>query len=263
VWSYFEVDRRVGQDLYRTSFLGRTRFADVFTVTIHTVHETSLEVSRPTGGGLVVEVEGAWPLMDLPLEVRLPWTGRREPLGTVRVDRRGRATLTDPPGGAFDLILAGRPARTPSPVRVEVWAGWDTSSLVRVRRPIVASTLAPLPPAPTLTLTPEPVGVDGAATATVTGAEARASYVLVARWTCANGTPGESDLSAQLDPAGPGVLRAAVELRQVALERFDPACAGPAPAPTLGATLELRRFEARSRRQEVAAMAAVTLSAPR
>jgi hypothetical protein len=56
LWSYFEVDRRIGPTLYRTSFVGRTRLADVFTVTVRSVHEISLRVSRPSAGGLVVAI---------------------------------------------------------------------------------------------------------------------------------------------------------------------------------------------------------------
>ena len=262
VWSYFEVDRRIGPTLYRMSFLGRTRYADVYNITVHRVHEITLRASRPSAGGLVVAVQGAWPLMDLPLEMKLPWSSRRESLGTVRTDRRGRGELNDPPGGALDLVLAGRPAGTASPVRVEVWAGWDTSSLVRSRRPLRTSTAILLPPAPVLSVIPGPVGADGAATATVTGAEAGAAYALVARWTCTSGAPGARELFVQFDPAGPGTLRAGVELRSVAFERFDPACAGPAPGPTLGIALELRRLSAGGQGHEVAATAAVTLSSP-
>jgi hypothetical protein len=262
VWSYFEVDRRIGPTLYRTSFVGRTRYADVYNVTVHRVHEITLRASRPSAGGLVVAVHGAWPLTDLPLEIRPPWNRFRESLGTVRTDRRGRGELNDPSGGALDRALAGRPAGTASPVRVQVWAGWDTSSLVRSRRPIMTSTAIPLPPAPGLSVSPGPVGADGAATATVTGAEAGAAYALVARWTCTGGAPGTRELFAQFDPAGPGTLRAGVELRSVAFERFDPACAGPAPGPTLGIALELRRLSAGGQGYEIAATADVTLSSP-
>jgi hypothetical protein len=261
VWSYFEVDRRVGATLYRTSFIGRTRYADVYNITVHRVYEISLSVSRPGGGGVVVDVRGAWPLTDLPLEVKVPWSDRREPLGTVRTDRRGRGTLTDPPGGALDLLLARRPAGTSSPVRIQVWAGWDTSSLVRHRRPLRADTTIPLAPAPVLSVAPEPVGVDGVASATVTGAEPGAFYGLSARWTCAAGAPGTRELSVQFDPVGPRVLRAGLELRSVAFERFDPACAGTSSGPNLGITVELRRF-ANGSASEVVATAPVTLTTP-
>lgn len=217
----------------------------------------TLKASRPPEGGLVVDVGDYWPLTDVDLEVRVPGLRFFEGLGRARTDRAGRARFGDPPGGALDRLLLNRPKNAGSPLTVTVSAGENMSSFVKIRRRFTATATFAPPPPPVIAVVPNPVGPDGAATVTVTSAEPGGTYELVARWRCEIGTTDEATLGTELQPAGPGTLQASVSLRSTAALRFDPDCAGAAPAATLPVTVELRRS---GRQRGAAAAADVSLS---
>ena len=234
VWSYFELDRRVGGQLRRTSFLGRTKVGDVVEFTVAQVRKPRLALSRPADGGLVVALTGWFPLADVPLTLSLGSDplSRSVELGTGRTDRRGALAFRDPPFGVVDELAARR-----VPVTATVRAPELYDSLVkrspRVRATVLITTV-PTPPPPTLTVAPSRAsGPDASVAVSLTGGAGL--FVLVARWTCGADPPVEMSVETL-----PGSSTTSVSLQFLRSARFSPACVGATPPAELPLTLVLR-----------------------
>ena len=231
VWSYFELEKRIGGQLRRTKILARTKVGDIWTITVQRIFETRVTATRPDEGGVVVTATGMAPRYTGTVQVVFPWLTASSPidLGVLRADRTGRAELRDPPGGLLDRQLALRPAGLTGPVTALIkLKELDYSSSLRGGRAI--STSIPLPlAAPRLSVSPR-VTDNGTLTVQVDGAETGAFYSLAARWTCVDGRTtqrGIPDPDGALTRGGP-TRTAGLSVQDIALERRDAACAGPA-----------------------------------
>ena len=244
VWSYFEVEKRIGGQLRRTLIIGRTKVGDIWSVTVLRALETRLTATRPAEGGVVVTATGMAPRYTGTVQVLFPWLKASFPidLGMLRADRTGRAELRDPPGGLLDRQLALRPAGLTGPVTALIkLKELDYSSAVRPARAISTSIALPLA-IPRLSVSPR-VTDNGTLTVQVDGAETGASYSLAARWTCADGRAVQREIN---DPdealaRGGSTRTANLSVRDIAIERRDTACAGPAVTADLPVTVVLLR----------------------
>ena len=255
VWSYFEVEKRVGGQLRRTLIVGRTKVGDIWSITVLNALETRLTATRPAEGGVVVTATGMKPLYTDTAEFVLPWLKASSAidLGTLRADRTGRAELRDPPGGVLDRQLALRPAGLTGPVTARIKLNaLDYTSAIR-NRVISTSIALALPAAPSLSVSPR-VTDSGALTVQVDGAEIAAFYSLAARWTCADGRAIQREIN---DPdealaRGGSTRTAGLSVRDIASERRDTACAGPAAAADLPVTVVLLRATGADSQEAVA-----------
>ena len=117
----------------------------------------------------------------------------------------------------------------------------DYSSAVRPARAISTSIALPLA-IPRLSVSPR-VTDNGTLTVQVDGAETGASYSLAARWTCADGRAVQREIN---DPdealaRGGSTRTANLSVQDIAIERRDTACAGPAVTADLPVTVVLLR----------------------
>ena len=261
VWTYMSLRRTVRGQVRVTGFLGRTKVGDV--VQMYVTRErrrllSAVPAAVAAGAGFAVTLTDWGPREIIDLDLRMPWDrGFGEDLGRVRVARDGTARLAVGATGIVATTIARRPAGTTGPVVARIVAG--------DRRATVTLAL-PVPPA--LAVTPGTLPADGAATATVTGAEPAGEYEVDAEWTCpATGATGRRQGLAD-DPLGApagGTLTGVLDASGVNFGLFDEACAGPAPPEALPATLVLYRLglgRGGATTRERVATAAVSVARP-
>ncbi len=193
-WTYLDLRQTVAGQPRLTSFLGRTKYGDIVTLSVVRVRRNIIRPTQPltaAGQDVTLRFIDFAPRESVRAEVSAPWLSRPVELPAVRTNRRGAATLTLPRGGdALGQVLSSRPTGTASPVTL-------TFAVSGVARRATAQIA--LSPAPGMTYNLPVMSEATPGVLTITNPEPRANYSLTAAWTCLDGSASQAT-EASLDP---------------------------------------------------------------
>lgn len=238
-WTYLDLRQTIAGQPRLTSFIGRTRYGDIVTLSIQRVRRDIIRPAQavtPAGQDLVLRFIDFPPRETITPQASLTGQIGSTTLPAIRTDARGAATLTLPrTGSALAQLLASRTAPGAAPLTLKVEVPGVT------RRPTSVQVALPAPPTLSYDLPVMSSATPG--TLRVAAPEPLTTYVVSAGWTCRDGTLGRAAEVTQdplYSPDGADVT-AAPDVDAIRGGLFNADCSGTPTPATARVTLTLSR----------------------